>query len=174
MFETFQLSSDAFYYLKDREEPIIDDAIDEALVIEAMFPDGFTILDYRDIGNTGYIEAHIGPKLNVTVKPTKRAPIQQVSKTNYGFNTAAVEVNSKEYFDTDEAFLLSKVCRVEIVWSNQEHSKLRAYVHLLDTGQRKILGDFDIQSTPKGLKYFQRNLPNGTFTRLYLKHFNRV
>ena len=63
MFETFQLSNDAFYYLKNGEEPLVDEALDEALVIEALYPDGYTILDFKPLGNTGYIEARIGPNL---------------------------------------------------------------------------------------------------------------
>ena len=49
MFETFQLSNDAFYYLKDGEEPLVDEALDEALAVEALYPDGFTILDFKPL-----------------------------------------------------------------------------------------------------------------------------
>lgn len=166
MFETFQLSNDAFYYLKDGEEPLVDEALDEALVVEALYPDGFTILDFKPLGDTGYIEARIGPKS--TPKPVTR------QASNPGYNTEVVERNRKEYADSDEVQMLSKICRLDIVWLNTGHTMLRAYWNRLDLGQRVVYGDFPLETTPKGLKYFQKTNPNGTFSRFYLKHFNKV
>ena len=171
MFETFQLSNDAFYDLKDREEPLVDEAIDEALVVEALYPDGFTILDFKPLGNTGYIEARIGPKI-IVPKSTPKPVIRRVS--NPGYDTEAVERNRKEYADSDEVQMLSEVCRLDIVWLNAEHTMLRVYWNRLDLGQRTVFGEFPIELTPKGLKYFQKTNPNGTFCRFYLKHFNKV
>ena len=171
MFETFQLSNDAFYYLKDGEEPLVDEALDEALVVEALYPDGFTILDFKPLGNTGYIEARIGPKI-ITPKPAPKPVIRQAS--NPGYNTEVVERNRKEYADSDEVQMLSKICRLDIVWLNAGHTMLRAYWNRLDLGQRVVYGDFPLETTPKGLKYFQKTNPNGTFSRFYLKHFNKV
>lgn len=174
MFETFQLSNDAFYYLKDGEEPLVDEALDEALVVEALYPDGFTILDFKPLGNTGYIEARIGPKVVMptrTLRPIAK-PVQK--RQDFGYNVEAVERNRKEYADSDEVQMLSKICRLEIVWLNAEHTQLRAYQNRLDLGQRTVFGEFPIELTPKGLKYFQRTNPNGTFCRFYLKHFNKV
>ena len=171
MFETFQLSNDAFYYLKDGEEPLVDEAIDEALVVEALYPDGFTILDFKPLGNTGYIEARIGPKI-IVPKSTPKPVIRRVS--NPGYDTEAVERNRKEYADSDEVQMLSEVCRLDIVWLNAEHTMLRVYWNRLDLGQRTVFGEFPIELTPKGLKYFQKTNPNGTFCRFYLKHFNKV
>ena len=110
MFETFQLSNDAFYYLKDGEEPLVDEALDEALVVEALYPDGFTILDFKPLGNTGYIEARIGPKVAM---PAVKPVIRQVS--NPGYDIEAVERNRKEYADSDEVQMLSEICRLDIV-----------------------------------------------------------
>ena len=171
MFETFQLSNDAFYYLKDGEEPLVDEALDEALVVEALYPDGFTILDFKPLGDTGYIEARIGPKI-IAPKSAPKPVIRQVS--NPGYNTEVVERNRKEYADSDEVQMLSKVCRLDIVWLNPGHTMLRAYWNRLDLGQRVVYGDFPLETTPKGLKYFQKTNPNGTFSRFYLKHFNKV
>ena len=171
MFETFQLSNDAFYYLKDGEEPLVDEALDEALVVEALYPDGFTILDFRPLGNTGYIEARIGPKI-IVPKPATKPVIRRVS--NPGYDTEAVERNRKEYADSDEVQMLSEICRLDIVWLNAERTMLRAYWNRLDLGQRTVFGEFPIELTPKGLKYFQKTNPNGTFCRFYLKHFNKV
>ena len=171
MFETFQLSNDAFYYLKDGEEPLVDEAIDEALVVEALYPDGFTILDFKPLGNTGYIEARIGPKI-IVPKSTPKPVIRRVS--NPGYDTEAVERNRKEYADSDEVQMLSEVCRLDIVWLNAEPTMLRVYWNRLDLGQRTVFGEFPIELTPKGLKYFQKTNPNGTFCRFYLKHFNKV
>ena len=171
MFETFQLSNDAFYYLKDGEEPLVDEAIDEALVVEALYPDGFTILDFKPLGNTGYIEARIGPKI-IVPKSTPKPVIRRVS--NPGYDTEAVERNRKEYADSDEVQMLSEICRLDIVWLNAEHTMLRVYWNRLDLGQRTVFGEFPIELTPKGLKYFQKTNPNGTFCRFYLKHFNKV
>ena len=171
MFETFQLSNDAFYYLKDGEEPLIDEALDEALVVEALYPDGFTILDFKPLGDTGYIEARIGPKI-IGPKFVPKPVIEQVS--NPGYNTEAVECNRKEYADSDEVQMLSKICRLDIVWLNTGHTTLRAYWNRLDLGKRTVYGDFPLEATPKGLKYFQKTNPNGTFSRFYLKHFNKV
>ena len=171
MFETFQLSNDAFYYLKDGEEPLVDEALDEALVVEALYPDGFTILDFRPLGNTGYIEARIGPKI-IVPKPATKPVIRRVS--NPGYDTEAVERNRKEYADSDEVQMLSEICRLDIVWLNAEHTMLRVYWNRLDLGQRTVFGEFPIELTPKGLKYFQKTNPNGTFCRFYLKHFNKV
>ena len=171
MFETFQLSNDAFYYLKDGEEPLVDEALDEALVVEALYPDGFTILDFKPLGNTGYIEARIGPKI-VVPKPAAKPVIRRVS--NPGYDTEAVERNRKEYADSDEVQMLSEICRLDIVWLNAEHTMLRVYWNRLDLGQRTVFGEFPIELTPKGLKYFQKTNPNGTFCRFYLKHFNKV
>lgn len=171
MFETFQLSNDAFYYLKDGEEPLVDEALDEALVVEALYPDGFTILDFRPLGNTGYIEARIGPKI-IAPKPATKPVIRRVS--NPGYDTEAVERNRKEYADSDEVQMLSEICRLDIVWLNAEHTMLRAYWNRLDLGQRTVFGEFPIELAPKGLKYFQKTNPNGTFCRFYLKHFNKV
>jgi len=171
MFETFQLSNDAFYYLKDGEEPLVDEALDEALVVEAMYPDGFTILDFKPLGDTGYIEARIGPKIIIP----KSAPKPIVSqRQDFGYNTEAVEHNRKEYADSDAVQMLSKICRLDIVWLNAGHTMLRAYWNRLDLGQRTVFGEFPIELTPKGLKYFQRTNPNGTFSRFYLKHFNKI
>ena len=171
MFETFQLSNDAFYYLKDGEEPLVDEALDEALVVEAMYPDGFTILDFKPLGDTGYIEARIGPKI-IAPKSAPKPVIRQAS--NPGYNVEVVERNRKEYADSDEVQMLSKVCRLDIVWLNVGHTILRAYWNRLDLGQRVVYGDFPLETTPKGLKYFQKTNPNGTFSRFYLKHFNKV
>ena len=171
MFETFQLSNDAFYYLKDGEEPLVDEALDEALVVEALYPDGFTILDFKPLGNTGYIEARIGPKI-IVPKSAPKPVIRRVS--NPGYDTEAVERNRKEYADSDEVQMLSEVCRLDIVWLNAEHTMLRDYWNRLDLGQRTVFGEFPIELTPKGLKYFQKTNPNGTFCRFYLKHFNKV
>ena len=171
MFETFQLSNDAFYYLKDGEEPLVDEALDEALVVEALYPDGFTILDFKPLGNTGYIEARIGPKI-IAPKPASKPVTRRVS--NLGYDTEAVERNRKEYADSDEVQMLSEICRLDIVWLNAEHTMLRVYWNRLDLGQRTVLGEFPIELTPKGLKYFQKTNPNGTFCRFYLKHFNKV
>lgn len=171
MFETFQLSNDAFYYLKDGEEPLIDEALDEALVVEALYPDGFTILDFKPLGDTGYIEARIGPKI-IGPKFTPKPVIERVS--NPGYNIEAVERNRKEYADADEVQMLSKVCRLDIVWLNAGHTTLRAYWNRLDLGKRTVYGDFPLEATPKGLKYFQKTNSNGTFSRFYLKHFNKV
>ena len=171
MFETFQLSNDAFYYLKDGEEPLVDEAIDEALVVEALYPDGFTILDFKPLGNTDYIEARIGPKI-IVPKPAPKPVIRRVS--NPGYDTEAVERNRKEYADSDEVQMLSEICRLDIVWLNAEHTMLRVYWNRLDLGQRTVFGEFPIELTPKGLKYFQKTNPNGTFCRFYLKHFNKV
>lgn len=175
MFETFQLSNDAFYYLKNGEEPLVDEALDEALVIEALYPDGFTILDFKPLGNTGYIEARIGPKI---VAPAKvfRPIVKPVTqrRQDFGYNVEAVERNRKEYADSDEVQMLSKICRLDIVWLNAEHTMLRAYWNRLDSGKRTVFGEFPIELTPRGLKYFQGTNPNGTFYRFYLKHFNKV
>ena len=171
MFETFQLSNDAFYYLKDGEEPLVDEAIDEALVVEALYPDGFTILDFKPLGNTGYIEARIGPKI-IVPKSVPKPVIKRV--INPGYDTEAVERNRKEYADSDEVQMLSEICRLDIVWLNAEHTMLRVYWNRLDLGQRTVFGEFPIELTPKGLKYFQKTNPNGTFCRFYLKHFNKV
>ena len=171
MFETFQLSNDAFYYLKDGEEPLVDEALDEALVVEALYPDGFTILDFKPLGDTGYIEARIGPKL---IMP-KSAPRPVVlRRQDFGYNTEAVERNCKEYTDSDEVQMLSKICRLEIVWLDTGHTMLRAYWHRLDLGQRTVFGDFPLKTTSNGLKYFQKTNPNNTFSRFYLKNFNKV
>lgn len=174
MFETFQLSNDAFYYLKDREEPLVDEVLDEALVVEALYPDGFTILDFKPLGNTGYIEARIGPKIVMPAKtlwPIAK-PVQW--RQDFGYNAETVERNRKEYADSDEVQMLSEICRLDIVWLNAGHTMLRAYWNRLDLGQRTVFGEFPIELTPKGLKYFQKTNPNGTFSRFYLKHFNKV
>ena len=175
MFETFQLSNDAFYYLKDREEPLVDEALDEALVVEALYPDGFTILDFKPLGNTGYIEARIGPKIITSIKtiqpivePTTQRP------QDIGYNIEAVERNRKEYADSDEVQTLAEICRLEIVWLNAGRTQLRAYWNRLDLGQRTVFGEFPVELTPKGLKYFQKTNSNGTFCRFYLKFFNKV
>ena len=171
MFETFQLSNDAFYYLKDGEEPLVDEAIEEALVVEALYPDGFTILDFKPLGNTGYIEARIGPKV-IAPKQVYKPVIRQSS--NPGYDVETVERNRKEYADSDEVQMLSKVCRLEIVWLDTQHTKLRAYWNRLDLGKRVVYGDYSLETTAKGLKYFQKTNANGTFSRFYLKHFNKV
>ena len=171
MFETFQLSNDAFYYLKDGEEPLVDEALDETLVVEALYPDGFTILDFKPLGDTGYIEARIGPKI-IVPKSTPKPIVSR--RQDFGYNTEAVEHNCKEYADSDEVQMLSKICRLDIVWLNAGHTMLRAYWNRLDLGERVVYGDFPLETTPKGLKYFQKTNPNGTFSRFYLKHFNKV
>lgn len=173
MFETFQLSNDAFYYLKDGEEPLVDEAIDEALVVEALYPDGFTILDYKLLGDTGYVEARIGPKTAMPVRaPRLIQPVQK--RQDFGYDVEAVERNRKEYYDADEVQMLSKICRLEIVWLDAGHTRVKVYWNRLDLGKRDVFGEFTLESTPKGLKYFQRTNPNGTFCRFYLKHFNKV
>ena len=175
MFETFQLSNDAFYYLKDGEEPLVDEALDEALVVEALYPDGFTILDFKPLGNTGYIEARIGPKVVMPAKALRPAiePVAQKCQ-DFGYNIETIERNLKEYADSDEVQMLSKVCRLEIVWLDIRHTQLRAYWNRLDLGQRTVFGEFPVELTSKGLKYFQKTNPNGTFCRFYLNHFNKV
>lgn len=173
MFETFQLSNDAFYYLKDGEEPLIDEALDEALVVEALYPDGFTILDFKLLGDTGYIEARIGPKI-IAPKPVFIPGNISQDKQDFGYDIEAIARNCKEYADSDEVHMLSKICRLEITWLNPEHTRLRAYIHRLDSGQRTVFGEFPLELGSKGLKYFQKTSPGGTFCRFYLKHFNKV
>lgn len=175
MFETFQLSNDAFYYLKDGEEPLVDEALDEALVIEALYPDGFTILDFKLLGNTGYVEARIGPKVAAPIKMLKPLPVQPIQQLqNFGYDVDAVERNRKEYHDADEVQMLSKTCRLEIVWLDAGHTRLRAYLNQLDLGKREVFGEFPIEVSSSGLKYFERTNSNGTFCRFFLKRFNKV
>lgn len=42
---TLQISNDAFYYLKDGEDPIDEENLHEAYEIQEMFPNGFQIQD---------------------------------------------------------------------------------------------------------------------------------
>lgn len=60
--QVLQLSNDAFYYLYCGEEPLDDDNIEEALEIQAMFPNGFEIEDnWSAVENSDLIEAMFVP-----------------------------------------------------------------------------------------------------------------
>lgn len=60
--ETLQINNDAFYYIKDGEEPIDENSIEEADEIYEMFPNGFEIQgDWQAVDNTGMIEATFIP-----------------------------------------------------------------------------------------------------------------
>lgn len=60
--ETLQLSNDAFYYLKDEDEPLDESNLEEAQEVFAMFPDGFIIEDHwQAIKGTDLIEATFVP-----------------------------------------------------------------------------------------------------------------
>lgn len=57
-----QISNDAFFYLKDDEEPLDDSNIDEALEILNMFPNGFYIEEnWAYVNDTDLVEASFIP-----------------------------------------------------------------------------------------------------------------
>lgn len=57
--ETIQITGDAFYYLRDNEEPIDPDNIEEAEEFKAMFGNFRFISDPEPIANTDMVEAKI-------------------------------------------------------------------------------------------------------------------
>lgn len=60
--QEIQLSNDAFFYLKNGEQPLDEDNIEEAEEIRAMFPDGFEICDeWTPVEDSDMIEAIFVP-----------------------------------------------------------------------------------------------------------------
>lgn len=57
--ETIQITGDAFYYLRDNEEPIDPDNIEEAEEFKAMFGNFRFISEPEPIANTDMVEAKI-------------------------------------------------------------------------------------------------------------------
>ena len=65
--EVLQLSNDAFYYLKDEDEPLDELNLEEAQEIMAMFPNGFIIDDdWSAIEDSDLIEAKFIPYVQDT------------------------------------------------------------------------------------------------------------
>lgn len=63
---TLQITNDAFYYLKEDEDPLDDDNLDEALEVLSMFPNGFEIReDWRPVEDSDLIEATFIPYVKV-------------------------------------------------------------------------------------------------------------
>ena len=63
---TLQITNDAFYYLKEDEDPLDDDNLDEALEVLDMFPNGFEIReDWRPVEDSDLIEATFIPYIQV-------------------------------------------------------------------------------------------------------------
>ena len=59
--EVRYLSNDAFFWLKDEEDPIDEDNLEEAQEILAMFPNGFVIKDDWKYDDDDTIEATFIP-----------------------------------------------------------------------------------------------------------------
>ena len=63
---TLQITNDAFYYLKEDEDPLDDDNLEEALEVLSMFPNGFEIKeDWRPVEDSDLIEATFIPYAQV-------------------------------------------------------------------------------------------------------------
>lgn len=60
--QTLQLTNDAFFYLRDEEEPLDEDNLEEAQEIMQMFPCGFIIKDdWSTVDDSDLIEATFIP-----------------------------------------------------------------------------------------------------------------
>lgn len=63
---TLQITNDAFFYLKEDEDPLDDDNLEEALEVLSMFPNGFEIReDWRPVEDSDLIEATFIPYVQV-------------------------------------------------------------------------------------------------------------
>lgn len=63
---TLQLTNDAFYYLKEDEDPLDEDNLEEALEVLSMFPNGFEIEDnWKPVEDSDLIEATFIPYIEV-------------------------------------------------------------------------------------------------------------
>lgn len=59
---TLQITNDAFFYIKEDEEPLDDNNLDEALEVLSMFPNGFEIKDdWKPVEDSDLIEATFIP-----------------------------------------------------------------------------------------------------------------
>lgn len=60
--QVLQLSNDAFFYLKEEDDPLDEDNLDEALEIIEMFPNGFHIDDdWKYVEDSDMVEATFIP-----------------------------------------------------------------------------------------------------------------
>lgn len=63
--QVLQLSNDAFFYLKEEDDPLDEDNLDEALEIIGMFPNGFHIDDdWKYVEDSDMVEATFIPYIN--------------------------------------------------------------------------------------------------------------
>lgn len=59
---TLQITNDAFFYLKEDEDPLDDNNLDEASEVLSMFPNGFEIAeDWKPVEDSDLIEATFIP-----------------------------------------------------------------------------------------------------------------
>ena len=63
--QVLQLSNDAFFYLKEEDDPLDEDNLDEAIEIIGMFPNGFHIDDdWKYVEDSDMVEATFIPYID--------------------------------------------------------------------------------------------------------------
>lgn len=83
------LSNDAFFYLKDEEDPIDDDNLEEAYEIISMFPNGFVVSDNWSYVDNDTIEAtfipYVEDELDITWDGEHRLKLNNGKSDTWAF-----------------------------------------------------------------------------------------
>lgn len=140
--QVLQLSNDAFFYLKEEEEPLDEENLEEAQEVLQMFPAGFIIEDdWKPVDGTDMIEAKFVPY-------------------------------TEDNDDYDLCQELAKGTQLQLKWLNQEKTQARVWRSSDYKGTRELYGDFEVKQNNRGLWYFEKGVPrSGKWSMFFLKHF---
>lgn len=134
--KVFQLSNDAFFYLYSEEAPLDEANLEEAEEIQAMFPNGYEILDGWSYVDEDLIQATFIPYIE-----TKESS-----------------------FDYDEYWEGSKAYVVQIKWLNA--TRVKACIFNPISGALREVGELEVLTNNNGKKFIQlpnaSNIPGYT------------
>ena len=148
-----QLSNDAFYYLREEDEPLDEANMEEAEEIIGLFPNGFIIEDdWSFIEGTDLIEAKFVPYVPEVVKPRPVSTIVCVSE---------------DQDDYDMYFELAQGVILQLKYLSRD--AIRVWWRDYNRNTREHYGDFKILVNKYGGKYFQK----GPISTFYIKRFRK-
>lgn len=119
------LSNDAFFWLKDEDDPIDEDNLEEAEEILALFPNGFVIQDKWTYVDNDTIEAtfipYIEDKNSVQWDGEFRLTLKDGKPDMWGFAFKIIDSNTcyaRWFNDVTGKYLFEGECEVKHIFNN--------------------------------------------------------
>lgn len=142
---TLQLTNDAFFYLKNDEEPLDEENIEEAIEVQNMFPHGYVIEDsWKEVPDTDLIEAIFIPYVQVN-----------------DFERCDAYLNLAQDIRLELKYLKNN--RIKVWWVNDRKNL------------RNLYGEFDIQINKYKLEYFEKgDISQGKGSMFFLRDFKNI